>query len=56
MAKIHRIERTYSAMRTSKNNLTVTLPQEWRILNGIKPGDKLILYIDDENLVVRYEK
>ena len=54
--KIKRLERSYKAMKTSKNNLIVTLPQEWRELNGIKAGDELTLYIDGKNLVVMYDK
>lgn len=55
MPKLKRLERSYKAMKTSKNNLIVTLPQEWRELNGIQAGDKLTLYIDGKNLVVQYE-
>ena len=53
--KLKRLERSYKAMKTSKNNLIVTLPQEWRELNGIQSGDKLTLYIHGKNLVVMYE-
>lgn len=55
MPKLKRLERSYKAMKTSKNNLIVTLPQEWRELNGIRAGDKLALYIHGKNLVVMYE-
>ena len=55
MPKLKRLERSYKAIKTSKNNLIVTLPQEWRELNGIQAGDKLTLYIHGKNLVVMYE-
>ena len=54
LKRLKRLERTYRAVKTGKNNLIVTLPQEWRELNGVKAGDELTLYIDGKNLVVQY--
>ena len=50
------LTRQYRSIKTSKNNLTVTLPREWCELNGVKAGDSLTLAFLNNVLAVQHGK
>jgi len=50
------LTRQYRAMKTSKNNLIVTIPRKWCERNGIEAGDNLTLAYQGNILVVQSGK
>jgi len=51
-----KLPRQYRAIKTSKNNLTVTLPREWCEKNNVQAGAGLNLFMDGNVLVVQHEE